>query len=327
MAKTAKAKVEVLDPIVEQAVAIVATESLGLIAWLQGLVPFFRGARELEVAAVARHERVKLLTVPTTQVEDAAIRQEAIDARAARLAAGEYWEAVTGALSRVHRLTTTARARTVEPNKAAEDRATALHNAYVTAETQRAAREAEALRQAEERRAQAEREADLARHEAAAVAAEEASPDLSERERRFVADYMARGNASKAAFLAGYKNPEVMAPRLLASDKIRAAIEAIRTAEQIRKQAAIVKDLPVYVDEQKLEEAATPQLNKGDRYRWSATVVDLDKFRDAAFEGGYGIPRDCFMVDAAAVNAYARSLEQNIERWPGVKATKKTTVL
>lgn len=334
MAKTTKkgsttkaaAPVEVLDPEPAE-VALIATESLGIVDWLRSLSTFFRAAQQIERAAVARRDAMFKRAVPTTKEEDAALRQEVIACREERKAATAHWEVITSALSKLHRMTTAGRARATDPLEAAEKKGTALHTTYNDNEL-RASREREAVeRRKQEAQAEQDRLAKLAEFERAAVAAEEASPLLSAREALWMDHYMRTGDGVRAAQVAGYADPAGQAARLVASEKMRAAIEAKRTATTMRTQIDVMKEMPVYVDEGKIEDAATPQINKGDREQWSASCIDLEAFRDAAFEGRAGIPRDIFVVDPAALNRAARSLGQRVEMWPGIKATKNTTVL
>lgn len=340
MAKTTKKgitkpAVEVLEADPPE-VALVAQASLGLVAWLQGLATFFRTARDIEQDAVARLARMKALAVPTTVEEDAAVRQAVLDDRDARKAATAHWDPITGLLSKVHRMTTAGRSRATDPLEASEAHGTRLHTTYVDNEKRRAAQAADIERRRLEAEAQRDRDAKLAEFEAAALAAEESSPELSAREQKFVEfhsglmpDGTRRGapNAAiAAAHAAGYAKPNEAASRLIASDKIRAAIAARQSAATMRTQIEVMKEMAPFVDEQRVEDVGKPALNKGDSESWSAACVDLEAFRDAAFEGGYGIPRSIFVVDPAALNREARSLMQNIERWPGIKATKNTTV-
>lgn len=324
---TKKAAVpEVLEP-EPQEVALVATESIGIVDWLRNLSTFFRTAQQLERDATDRLARMRSTAVPTTKAQDEAVRQEVIACRDARKAATAHWEVITGALSKLHRMTTAGRARATDPLEEAEKFGTRLHTTYVDNERRAAQEREQAERRRQEQEAEVERQKKLAEFEAAALAAEESSPELSARETAFVDGYMRHGAGERAAREAGYKDPNAQASRLLASDKIRAAIESKRTAHTMRTQIEVMTEMPVYVDEGKIEDAATPALNKGDREQWSAAVVDLEKFRDAAFEGGFGIPRDVFIVDGAALNRAARALGKRVEMWPGVKATKNTTVL
>ena len=333
--KTKAAVPEVLEAEVPE-VALVLTESAGVIEWLQGLAPFFRTAKAIEADAVATRDRVLKLKVPTTKAEDAAMRQEALGARDKRKAALAHWDPIASLLSKLHKRATAGRSRATDPLEEAEKFATRQHDTFEREETRRAAEEQERIRREEEQKAQADRDAKLAEFEAAVLAAEESSPDLSAREEKFVTVHCGlyadgtRAAAPAAAMLAagaaGYKNPAEMAPRLIASDKIRAAIAARQSAHTMRTQLEVMREMPPAIDEEKVD-AAAPQLNTGDSHTWTAVCLDPVALRDAAFEQPkLGIPRDLFVLDPVALNRYARSLEKQVERWPGVKASRKTTI-
>lgn len=337
MAKKAVAKKQADIEVLEPEVALVLTESEGVLTWLQGLAVFFKTAKQIEAAAIARRDRVLALPVPTTKEQDALMRVEVVEARDAKKQALAHWDPITSLLSKLHKRATGGRALAVDPLEQAEKFATRQHTSYVSNEERRAREEQDRIRREEEAKAEADRRRSIEEFEAAALKAEESSPDLSVREEKFVLLHSGlyadgrRAAAPAAAMLAagaaGYKNPADMAPRLIASDKIRAAIEARRSAHTMRTQIEVMKEAPVYVDETRVEQAAA-QLNKGDRHTWAASVVNLEQLREAAFEQPVlGIPRDIWIVDQTALNRYARSLEKNIERWPGVKASKNTTVL
>ena len=52
---------------------------------------------------------------------------------------------------------------------------------------------------------------------------------LTLRQERFVLEYIASGNATEAARLAGYANPNMHSARMMANDRINAEIEARRS--------------------------------------------------------------------------------------------------
>lgn len=335
-ATTKKAAVpEVLEAEAPE-VALVLTESAGLIDWLQGLATFFKTARAIEADAIATRDRVLKLPVPTTKAEDAAIRQEALAARDKRKGALAHWDPIASLLSKLHKRATSGRSRATDPLEEAEKFATRQHDTFERNEQRRAAEEQDRIRREEERKANEARERTLAEFEAAALKAEESSPDLSAREEKFVLLHSGlyadgtRAAAPAAAMLAagaaGYKNPAEMAPRLIASDKIRAAITARQSAHTMRTQIEVMREMPPAIDEDKVA-AAAPDLNSGDSHTWTAECLDPVALRDAAFEQPVlGIPRDLFVLDPVALNRYARQLEKQVERWPGVKATRKTTI-
>ena len=85
------------------------------------------------------------------------------------------------------------------------------------------------------------RDAVLAQMEAHALEVEQSTADLSAREDRFVELVVRTNNGVTAARDAGYRNPDSAAVKLLGTQKILDAIEARRTAEAIRVQAAAKK--------------------------------------------------------------------------------------
>ena len=54
-------------------------------------------------------------------------------------------------------------------------------------------------------------------------------PRLTLRQERFVLEYIASGNATEAARLAGYANPNMHSARMIANDRIATAIEVRRS--------------------------------------------------------------------------------------------------
>jgi hypothetical protein len=301
----------------------VVTQGLGLVEFLQKLATFFLQATSLEANAKATLSSATQLKVPTTKEEDAAVQEFIRGARRLRQEVEGHWE-ITSAISRFHKTLTSKRAIATDACKSAEDIATRQHTTYVTNETRRAEQERQRLQREEDERAERARQEKLAEFEAAAVKAEESSPTLSEREQCFV-DFVVRGSAPhKAAGLAGYKDPVAQAARLSTSPKIKAAIEAIRTAESLRTQVEIMKEAPLPADTIEVK----AELNKGDRWSWTARVLNLELLRAEAFRNpNSGIPLDIFMVDQTKLNSYAKALQENINRWPGVEGVKKNTVV
>ena len=44
-------------------------------------------------------------------------------------------------------------------------------------------------------------------------------------------------------------------------------------------------------------------------------------------DGEHGIPLDCLQINTVKLNEYARSLHEQLDRWPGVRARKTTKVV
>jgi hypothetical protein len=154
-------------------------------------------------------------------------------------------------------------------------------------------------------------------------------PLLNERERifvdYFVCDVLARNDATLSARRAGYRNPAQAGHKLLTLAKIEMAIQAVREVEEIRRQAKAKRTAPL--DYQPVEEVR-PQVLKVpgamDRRTHSAELVDERLLIEAVLGGCHGIPSDILSVNPAKLNEYARSLQERISRWPGVR-NKKTT--
>ena len=315
--------VEILDPAESKTVLDTINDGFNLVAFLQGLLKFFSRATELEKAAVTTLARANALTVPADKAADAQVQDFIRTARADRKAIDEHWE-ITALVSRFHRKLMAKRAIGTEALQQAEARATRLHTTYVDNERVRAAEEQRRLQKIEDDKAEAKRQETLAEHEAQAVAAEEASLELSVRERDVVRLVLGGTDWQRACAAAGYRDPVAQAARLKTSTKVQQALEAARTAAAIRTRIEIIKEIQATGDTVEV----APELNKGDRTTWTARVVDLEGLRKAAFtDKTLGIPLSLFVVDQAELNRWARSLEKQIELWPGVVATKNTTVV
>lgn len=311
---------EVLDAVVETQLA--RTTAVDIEGFLAGVSRFFNKAAQLERAARLTLADVKQFPPPATVEEDLAIQQVILKANADKKIAEEHWK-VTAIFHQVHKRLVAGRNRTTDVLDEIATIGNAHHNRYAEAERRRAAEEQERLRREAEARAAQERQIELARLEEAALKAEADAPDLSPRERRFLELYLSRPiDAPRHAALAGYKGVGA-AERLLALPKMQAAIEAARTAETARKQAAAIQATPVEV----VHEAVKPQVAKvaghGGRTYWSAEIVDAEAFVAAAVAGKHGIPLDALYPNLVKLNDYANSLHERIDLWPGVRHVRK----
>lgn len=316
-----------LPPSASDDEVFVHSAGLGIIKFLHGVAAFFTTATAIEAAAVTTLEKARALRPPTDGVTDLAIQKFILKTVDDRKAAETHWS-VTGTISQFHRRMTGARKRATDPLEEASRIGNALHNAYVDNERRRAEAEQRRVDEEARQKQQAIRDAELADLEAKALEAEEAAIDLSDREQAFVDAYFAgigtRENGQASARRAGFKNPMKDAARLLTLPKIQRALEGRRAAQQIRAQAAAVKlspKEPVHIDEVR----ADVQKASGARTRttWSADVTNAQALIDAAFRGE--VPRDLLVLDLSRLNDYAGRLMENLDRWPGVKAVKKTS--
>ena len=294
--------------------------------FLKGLVPVVTTALELEGDAKRRLAEAKLFVAPKNGDEDAKLQTFIKDAAQQKKRVEQHWT-ITSVVHNLHRRLTARRAVSVDALDTAQNLANRLHNDYVDAERRRVAREAEEQRLANERKAQQERDEELERLEKEALKREAASADLSEREVAFVDAYIGgigtQGDPTASAKRAGYKNPSDQGTKLLATKKVKAAIDGKLEALRIREQAAAKSEQPLEVREVE-EPVADIQGIGTDVKRWKGEVLDEAAFIEAFRSGKYGIPCDVFQVNPAKLNEYARSLQKRLDLWPGVRAVSTT---
>lgn len=306
---------------------IAAEAGQAVVRFLKGLSSFFTTARAIERGAEHTLEDARALRLPASSSEDVSIQRFAKQASIDRKAAEEHWQ-ITSVVSQFHKRLVAARKRATDPLEQANAIGNDLHNRYVQAEQRRAREEQERLDREAEERARLAREQELADLEAAAIRAEEGSPDLSARERTFVDLYFATGNGTTSAQRAGFKKPMAEASRLLTLPKIQAAIQAKREAAALRQKHENVRTMPLEVspvEEVRPDVMKAPGLT--DRTTYSAEIFDRAAFVQAAVSGRYGIPLDTLMPAQTQLNEYARSMHELINRWPGIRLKSKTGVV
>lgn len=325
MAKKTTARApEVLDAL-EQDVELIKTDATVVEKFTAGVALFFRTARTMELGAKETLARAQKLTPPATMADDEGIQLFIKRAGAERKDALAHWD-ITAKVHAFHRRLCAARSRTEDPLEQAIARATRLHNDYVAAENKRVAAEQERVRIQAEQKAAADRQAELDALERAALDAEAKSTDLSEREQKFVERVVGGMAPMYAAQQAGYKDYMKQGDRLMAQLKIAAAIETRRTASAIRQQAAAVKEQPLDVQVEKVQANVSTAYGH-DRTAKSGELLDEVALRDAVISGKYGIPPDVLMVNPVKLNEYARSLGELINRWPGARLKKSTSLV
>lgn len=323
--KATRGEVEVLPPMTEE-IALATEAGLTIKSFLSGVAVFFGKAAQLEAAAEKALKAAELLKAPTTAREDEAIQTFIVDRKEAAKAGTSHWEILTSTLHSWHKRSTARRGRTVDVELKAADIAQRLHNGWAESERRREAREAEEERQRAEKAAAAKRQKELDDLEAQAVAAEKKSPDLSPREASFVVLVVGGVAPYDAAKRSGYKAPAENGGRLMDTPKIQKAIKAARTAQAAREQAAAIADAPLDVELRDVKPAqVTKAVGVTDRDSHTGIVVDLGALVEAFRSGKYGIPGDIFAINQTALNTYAKSLRENLNRWPGVKYDKNTS--
>lgn len=316
---------EVLPP-ESQDLTVTRTDGGSIQSFLANLTSFFREAASLEARSAKTLELAKTWTAPTDGTTDQVLVERVRAIATERREIEAHWE-ITALVSRFHRRLTAARDRALKPLEEATRIGTLLHNRYADEERHRARMEEDRLRREAEERARQEREIELARLEAEAVKAEAANPDLTEREERFVDLYCAGGwTPYEAAKMAGYRNADKQTPKLLELPKIREAITSKQGAIRLRQQAEATRSAPVLTTHAPVKaDIATAGVT-----RYSADCVDPDSLLAAVLDPmtrtRLGIPVDVLTVNEPKLNEYARSLREQIERWPGVRVVKTTSI-
>jgi phage terminase small subunit len=296
--------------------------------FLKGLGAFFRAAKIIEHDADTFLAVAKGWTAPTSAAEDVKLQLTIKSANADKRKAVEHWDHITSLATGFHKRMVAGRKRPVEALDQVAAIGNALHNGWTEAELRRVREEQARLEREEEARARREREQELADLEAAAVKAEEGSPELSAREQTFVDLYFSTRNGTTSATRAGFKDGMKTAARLLTMPKITKAIEAKRVALELRQKAAVVERAPL---ETRDVDATPAQIGKApgahDRTTKSAEIIDASAFVEALLSGNYGIPSRTVMPDQTALNDYARSMGELINHWPGIRLKVRTGVV
>jgi len=319
--------IDVGDPIEQsEDVQIVKTAGEAVTTFLLSVTKFFKTAKELETQALETLERSKALKLPTNGDEDVALQKFIRETSAQNKVVEEHWQ-ITTAIHRFHKHMTGRRAIASTALDQANKRGNELHAQYLREEEQRVARENERLRREAEQAEQERKDRELEALEAEAVRREEAAGELSAREQIFVDLVFAGNGQTQAAQRAGFKKPAADGTRLMALEKIKNAIEAKRSAAAIRAQAEAIKRQPVLVDIEEKKPDVRQAAGAHDRSTHSAELLDETALIEAIFAGKYGIPRTILKIDQTALNAQARDLKELINKWPGVRYKKTTSVI
>lgn len=288
-------------------------------------VAFFTRARELEVSALAADELSKSSKVPTTPEEDEKLQRAIKKANDRKREIEAHWEEPSSTLYGLHRRFTGRRKVSTDALERASARWNQHHNSFVSEQERKAREENERLRKEAEAEAARQRQAELDRLEAARLKAEAESPDLSERELRFVAEVLLEQSVYEAAKLAGYAKPGTMADRLMASPKILEAIEKGKELAALTAQAEAVAAAPVHVDFVPVEAEVYRASGTSRRVNRKAVLEDAAALIEDVFAGR--APRDLLMVDEARLREYGKQLGDKVELWRGVRYTEEGKVV
>lgn len=200
--------------------------------------------------------------------------------------------------------------------------------AYEDAEKRRQAAEEDRQRRENERKAQIQREKDLADLDAKALAAEAVSEGLSDRERRFVEEWVVGPGVwledpPMAARKAGYKDWQTQGDVLLGRPKIQAAIQARSAALALREQQAAVQEKPLEVKAVEVQSNLAKVAGTRTVVTWTGECIDRDALIDAVLKGM--ADRDLLIPNQVAINALAREQHENLDRIPGLRHIRKET--
>jgi hypothetical protein len=276
--------------------------------FLKGIAGFFTTARALEDEALQIARDAQAWREPANGDEDVVLQEQIKHGNQVKKQIAEHWK-ITATVSQFHKRLTSRRDRGIDAVEGATLIGNRFHNSYVERANRRAAEQVERERKQAELDAQAKRDREQLELEMKAQEAEAASPDLSEREQRFVFAYCNGTGGDR-------------------SDKIKAAIAALESANAIRQQKAAAAQKPLELE---TKTAIKPDVQRAagahDRTTHGAEVLDEQALIDAVLAGKHGIPTDVLMVNHSKVNTYGRDLHELVNRWPGVRYTKNTKVV
>lgn len=322
-----KVKTGEVLPAVDQDQSALMADGSAIATFIANAGAFFSKARDLEEQSKSTLVIARTLIEPTTQEQDEEMQAFIRKANAGTKAIEAHWD-ICGVFHKMHRMLTARRGIGVAAYTDAAQIAQRHHNNYAEKERRRAAEEQERLRIKAENEAREARERELAEAEKRALDLEAASEDLSEREKQFVKLIVAGMLPTHAARQVGYKNPDQQGASLMERPKIQSAIAAKREADAILAQTAAKRDAPLSVEVPIVKPAISRGPGGGhDRTSHTGEVLDEQAFIAAVIAGKHGIPWDVLTVNQTKLNDYARSLQERLNTWPGVRHVKKTTTV
>lgn len=187
---------------------------------------------------------------------------------------------------------------------------------------EREAAERKRLEDEEQQRRVREAERDALEREA--LSREAASPDLSDREQRFVTAMLRDPNPYNAAVTAGFANPTAAAARLMGTPKIAAALGAARDAEALRRQAEAVAKRPITTTQRTVATQVGSVKGVTERTYYAAVVVDPHALIGLVLAGK--VDRRALMPNQTFLNSEAEQLRETFESVYGpAVALKKTS--
>ena len=317
------------------------SEHLELVRSLQdGITTFFRGASVFfEGASLLREEaklmlaRAEALTVPTDDASDKIVQRVVIDSTRGRKANTEHWEPITKTFHKVHKVLTGGRGEAEKDFVRSASIGNRHHSDYVAEQERKARIEQQRLDRLAREAAQRERDEENRRLEEERLTLEADSPNLSDREQRFVNAYDRHGSVLQAEQTAGYKSGYGV--KLIDREKIQAALELLVKTREVARQQEIVKTAPIIPKATAVVRSTVSHVvGAGSRKQRGANIYDEAALIEAILmqaanppgDGEPVIPTDVLTIKAPKVNEYARSLGRGINEWPGVRFTEETNV-
>jgi hypothetical protein len=328
------AKKAELVPTEQSDLQFIKDAGAGVLSFWKQATAFFKKADDLEARSREVLDLAKAITAPANGVDD-----ENLQKFIRRIAVGKttvvaHWDGsdtepgITKILHRIHRRITARRDVAVKLLDEAATIGNKLHNAYTAEANRRAELERQRLQAIEDQRAQVERDKELAKLERQALLAEETSADLSARELRFVEEYRLDKNAPRAARIAGYKQPDAQALRLIQSPKVIEAIAQLDKADAATKQAAAIRQAPLAATVVDVKADIVKAPGAKDRTTRTCEVFDEQALIAAVIAGHHAIPLDILCIDQVKANQYARDFGKAVvDRWPGARVISDTKVV
>ena len=305
----------------------------GITTFFRGAGVFFKGASVLREEAKLMLARAEALTVPTDDASNKIVQRVVIDSTRGRKANTEHWEPITKTFHKVHKVLTSGRGEAEKDFVRAALLGNRHHSDYVSEQERKARIEQQRLDRLAREAAQRERDEENRRLEEERLTLEADSPNLSDREQRFVNAYDQHRNSIKAERMAGYKVGYGV--KLLDREKIQTALELLVKTREVARQLEVIKTAPVIPKATPVVRSTVNHVvGAGSRKQRGAVVFDEYALIEAILmqaanpppEGEPVIPTDVLTIKAPKVNEYARSLGRVINEWPGVRFTEETKV-
>lgn len=320
---------------IEQETGLAPTQGVEAISFLTNLAKFVTGHRTNIMKASSRLAAAKLLKPPTTDEEDAAIEAFIVTARKDHKETGKFY-GVKAIFHGLHKSIIGLEKLGADPYESAAAIAQTLHNDYKRARDRRLEEERRAKQAEEDRIAEVRRQQELAELEEQAIKLEDSLEELSDRERVFVQKCHELQNTERAVLAAGYKVAKddkgltdpaavrAIGERLMARQKIKDAVWALREAATVRAQQAAQAQAPLESRRVAIPTRTVPKVGS-DRVTKSAEIDPVDEMKLIAAVIAGTVPADVLMVNRPKLNEYARTMGVLINRWPGVRFVEDTT--